>query len=144
MANQFEFEKIYDVGGGGTGGSTEIELDTTLTQEGKAADAKSVGDAINTIENKSIDKVIEFNFTSGNNQTVEFDETGIYWENSETEILVENQELFTIGQSNHRLPLVAGDGILFEIDTANKVVKVKTDVAKIKEYIEEIFLNGAW
>ena len=35
----------------GGGGST-VELDTTLTQSGKAADAKAVGDALATLENK--------------------------------------------------------------------------------------------
>ena len=33
--------------GGGSGGGSNIELDKTLTVEGKAADAKAVGDAIN-------------------------------------------------------------------------------------------------
>lgn len=33
------------------GGGSNIELDTTLTVEGKAADAKAVGDAINNISN---------------------------------------------------------------------------------------------
>lgn len=33
-------------GGGGGGGGSTVELDTTLTQSGKAADAKAVGDAL--------------------------------------------------------------------------------------------------
>lgn len=31
-------------------GSASVELDTTLTQAGKAADAKAVGDALNNFE----------------------------------------------------------------------------------------------
>ena len=34
---------------GGGGGGSAVELDTTLTQSGKAADAKAVGDAINRV-----------------------------------------------------------------------------------------------
>lgn len=34
---------------GGSGGGSSVELDTTLTQEGKAADAKAVGDVIEQI-----------------------------------------------------------------------------------------------
>lgn len=41
-------DKLED--GGGSGGS--IELDTTLTVEGKAADAKAVGDALDELEAK--------------------------------------------------------------------------------------------
>lgn len=38
--------KAEENAGSGTGGGSPIELDKTLTQEGKAADAKAVGDAI--------------------------------------------------------------------------------------------------
>ena len=64
MANQFVFEEIYDGGGGGTGGSTEIELDTTLTQEGKAADAKAVGGALTVLET-SLKQYIETTILNG-------------------------------------------------------------------------------
>jgi hypothetical protein len=40
------------------GGGGSVELDTTLTQEGKAADAKAVGDAIGGIES-ALDAIIE-------------------------------------------------------------------------------------
>lgn len=40
---------------GGGGGST-VELDTTLTQSGKAADAKAVGDAIRSLSEEKVDK----------------------------------------------------------------------------------------
>ena len=39
-------------GGVSVGGGTKIELDTTLTQSGKAADAKAVGDALAELEEK--------------------------------------------------------------------------------------------
>ena len=42
-------------GGGGGGGST-VELDTTLTQSGKAADAKAVGDALANISGDGLSK----------------------------------------------------------------------------------------
>lgn len=38
--------QIDDLRKGGAGGGSKIELDTTLTQPGKAADAKAVGDAL--------------------------------------------------------------------------------------------------
>ena len=52
---------------GGAGGET-VELDTTLTQEGKAADAKAVGDAVNAIQER-IDKIQEDNI--GNSVVVQ-------------------------------------------------------------------------
>lgn len=40
-------------------GGSNVELDSTLTQEGKAADAKAVGDAINSaVEQKSQVQII--------------------------------------------------------------------------------------
>lgn len=41
--------------GGGGGGST-VELDTTLTQSGKAADAKAVGDAIRSLSEEKVNR----------------------------------------------------------------------------------------
>jgi hypothetical protein len=46
-------DAIAGVSGGGTGGGATVELDTTLTQEGKAADAKAVGDRFNRLANYS-------------------------------------------------------------------------------------------
>lgn len=46
----FKFEKVYSGGTGGGSGGTDILLDTKLTQEGQAADAKAVGDAIAALE----------------------------------------------------------------------------------------------
>lgn len=44
-----EADKQEIAGMVGTGGGSSVELDTTLTQSGKAADAKAVGDAIGDI-----------------------------------------------------------------------------------------------
>lgn len=46
-------------GGGGGGSGASIELDTTLTQSGKAADAKAVGDALAKINNTKTEEVTE-------------------------------------------------------------------------------------
>lgn len=141
MANpNFVFEEIFSGGGGGDG----TQLDTTLTQVGVGAEAKAVGDALAILRGKSIEKVTEFNFASGNNEKAVIETNGIYWENKETEVTVESGDVFSAGKSCHRVPLVTGEGILFEADAVNGVIKVKTDVTKIKEYIEEIFLSGAW
>ena len=43
-------------GGGGGGGGSTVEIDTTLTQEGKAADAKATGDRISQLS-KEIDNL---------------------------------------------------------------------------------------
>lgn len=40
-------------GGVSVGGGSKIELDTTLTQSGKAADAKAVGDALENVGGKA-------------------------------------------------------------------------------------------
>lgn len=47
---QEQIDKLREQGVGGGGGS--IELDTTLTQRGKAADAKAVGNALDELEAK--------------------------------------------------------------------------------------------
>lgn len=47
-----------EAGGGGEGsggGGSTVELDTTLTKSGKAADAKAVGDRMTTIEDTLVD-----------------------------------------------------------------------------------------
>jgi hypothetical protein len=48
---------VIPSGGGGTGGAS-VELDSTLTQPGKAADAKAVGDAI-AVQNDAIEKKLD-------------------------------------------------------------------------------------
>ena len=50
MARNLIFTEIFD---GGASGSVDSNLDTTLTQEGKAADAKAVGDALANKAEKS-------------------------------------------------------------------------------------------
>lgn len=68
---------------GGAGGET-VELDTTLTQEGKAADAKAVGDAVNAIQER-IDKVDEkLDFQFGWTKELEAVEGGYYIINTTT------------------------------------------------------------
>lgn len=52
MANNLVFQEIFDGGNNGDnpgGGGESVELDTTLTQQGKAADAKAVGDIISIL-----------------------------------------------------------------------------------------------
>lgn len=56
----YKFDKIYDSGGGGGGGGENIELDTTLTQSGKAADSKAVGDAIAKINSGTVQDEIPY------------------------------------------------------------------------------------
>ena len=52
--NVVELAKLKKmVGSGNGGGGTAIELDTTLTKHGKAADAKATGDAINRLANET-------------------------------------------------------------------------------------------
>lgn len=44
--------EIFSTGGSGSDSGQNVELDTTLTQSGKAADAKAVGDALDELEEK--------------------------------------------------------------------------------------------
>lgn len=44
--------EIFSTGGSGSDSGQNVELDTTLTQSGKAADAKAVGDALDDLEEK--------------------------------------------------------------------------------------------
>ena len=75
MANNLVFQEIFDGGntGGNTGGGGSIELDTTLTQQGKAADAKATGDAIASV-NKKCDAIIG-KFSAGLAYTLKDDGT---------------------------------------------------------------------
>lgn len=45
---------VFNIVGGGGGGESSIALDTTLTQSGKAADAKAVGDAIRPLSEEKV------------------------------------------------------------------------------------------
>jgi hypothetical protein len=75
----------------------------------------------------SIDKITYFNFASGDNNDVYVDENGISWNNDETEIEIDGGALYlTNSQSSNRVPLVAGDGVEFELDTQKNVVKIKS------------------
>ena len=53
------------------GGSATIELDTTLTQSGKAADAKAVGDELAKINNTKTEEVTETVTVSSENVTLD-------------------------------------------------------------------------
>ena len=54
-----------------TGGGASIELDTTLTQSGKAADAKAVGDALAKINNTKTEEVTETVTVGSENVTLD-------------------------------------------------------------------------
>lgn len=106
-------------------GGSKIELDATLTKSGQAADAKTVGDAINELNNKSLDRVTSYDFSSGDNEDIDVIDNGIWWKNSEIEIELDGGDQYiTSASSANRVPIVAGTGIGFEVDRDNQVVKI--------------------
>ena len=106
-------------------GGSKIELDATLTKSGQAADAKAVGDAINELNNKSLDRVTSYDFSSGDNEDIDVIDNGIWWKNSEVEIELDGGDQYiTSASSANRVPIVAGNGISFEVDRDNQVVKI--------------------
>ena len=138
---------------------TTIELDTTLTQDGKAADAKAVGDAlgekvnvadivdndysvhkdkplsanqgsqlserITQLDYKSLDNVNCFDFASSPTENMDIDVDGIRYDYANTQIAVglQNEVLYS-GSIHNKVPIVAGEGVTFEADHDNQVIKI--------------------
>ncbi len=146
MANpNFSYKEIFEGNSGSGGGdSGGIVIDATLTKTGQAADAKVTGDKINVLEGKSVDKITIMDFASGTTNFANVRADGIVWANNAAKVEIEQETIYTLGESAHRIPLVAGDGIAFEVDQGDSVVVAKIDFTKINEYIDETFLNGAW
>ena len=147
MANpNFSYKEIFEgnSGSGSGGGSGGIVIDATLTKTGQAADAKVTGDKINALEGKAVDKITRMDFAIGTTIFANVRADGIVWANNDAKAEIGQQTIYNIGESSHRIPLVAGDGIAFEVDQGDSVVVAKIDFTKINEYIDETFLNGAW
>lgn len=87
---------------------------------------KRLDEALEESGVSAFEKIADFNFASGNTQNTDIGEKGIYWENGETELSLEGGGHLDAGQSSHRVPLVAGDGVEFELDTQKNVVKIKS------------------
>lgn len=88
-------------------------IDTTLTQTGKAADAKVVGD---TLKGK-MDRVVALDFISGIDKDINLEGPGISWI-GECEIETNFNgytDYFDVATHN-RVPFKAGDGISFEVE----------------------------
>ena len=62
---------INEAAQSGGGGGASIELDTTLTQSGKAADAKAVGDALAKLNNTKTEEVTETVTVGSENVTLD-------------------------------------------------------------------------
>ena len=62
---------INEAAQSGGGGGASVELDTTLTQSGKAADAKAVGDALAKINNTKTEEVTETVTVGSENVTLD-------------------------------------------------------------------------
>lgn len=87
---------------------------------------KRLDEALEESGVSAFEKIADFNFASGNTQNTDIGEKGIYWENGETELSLEGGGHLDAGQSSHRVPLVAGDGVEFELDSKKNVVKIKS------------------
>lgn len=83
------------------------------------------------LKRMNVEKITKWDFASGLNNNIEIvsseneGEGGITWENDDTEIEFENGTYRTNpGVSKHRVPIVAGNGIEFEKDSENNIVKI--------------------
>lgn len=83
-------------------------------------------DALSNLGKMGTNNVDSLNLSSGYNKDTSIDENGISWNNTETEIYLKDGYLITTGASQHRVPLVAGEGIVFELDESKNVVRIKS------------------
>lgn len=66
---------------------------------------------------------------------------GITW-GEEFAFYDENDNAFKLGESYHRIPIMAGANITFEVDEENQVVKINSTGVS-KEYVDNLFANIA-
>ena len=88
----------------------------------KTTDKTIVG-AINEVNSNTVDKMVQLNLASGDNEIVSCDEQGIEWINTEYEIET-NDGGYYHGFITNRMPICAGDNVEFEIDEESQVVKI--------------------
>lgn len=93
--------------------SLSTAIDTTLTQTGKAADAKVVGDLLKG----KMDKMVTLDFTSIPTEDISQGEQGISWGGEcEIETNLHGYTDYVYVATRNRMPIIAGDGISFEVE----------------------------
>lgn len=93
--------------------SLSTAIDTTLTQTGKAADAKVVGDMLKG----KMDKMVTLDFTSGPNEDISQETQGISWGGEcKIETNLNGDTDYVYVATRNRMPIIAGAGISFEVE----------------------------
>ena len=85
---------------------------------------KDVVGAINEVNGKTLDKALQFNTFAQDDSGVGFGEHGVYWGNS---LYIETEAEDIETDYYARVPIVAGEGISFEVDQENQVVKINAE-----------------
>ena len=107
----------------GTFPSSYLSGYQTKTDGTLATEDKTIVGAINELNSKAIDKIVALNLASGSNSNVTTYPDGIHWDNEETEVEIAGSDFARF--CNHSMvPIVAGEGIAFEVDEDNQVVKI--------------------
>lgn len=94
-----------------------------------AAQGVALNAAINEVAGKTVNRISNFGFDSGETYYVSPTDFGIYWENDETEIKVVDKEGnidFYYPSSSNCVPIVAGTNVSFTVDDQNKVVEINS------------------
>lgn len=85
--------------------------------------SKEIVGAINELNSKTVDKIMDISFTSGTISSIANEGDGIYWEYKETEIQV-GDDLHYVDNVSNKVPIISGENINFEVDEDNQVVKI--------------------
>ena len=102
--------------------NVDIDLDTELTESGKAADAKAVGDAINEISKNTVDKINYIDTWLNDNPIGLTDEgNGIVWNEG---FYIETEDGNYECEITHKVPISAGENITFTVDESTNVIKI--------------------
>ena len=93
---------------------------------GAKLDFGGVNESIKELGGKSLDKVTQFYFSSGDIDEVDVRTNGIWWYNNSTEVeFGDGDSVFEVGGSSNTVPIVAGNNVTFEQD--GNVVKINAE-----------------
>ena len=82
-------------------------------------------------ELNTVDKVTYFDFSSGTASIMDVADTGIYCHINGNEIEINDGEYYSATASSNRVPIVAGEGVTFELDEEKQVVRVNANITDI-------------
>lgn len=123
-------------------GTFDPDIYQTKTDETLETESKEVVGAINEVNGKTVDKIRQIDLWYGEKIDVSYyGVDGIAWED-EFSFFNENEDSIKSGAIYHRIPIMAGDNVTFEVDGENQIVKINSTGVS-KEYVDNLFANIA-